>query len=58
MSEEYATKQVLITDQGNGMTLCSNCSEDLEHIDDICPKCNFPLKETTYSIYPFGGSDF
>lgn len=55
---DYAIREHLVIDQGNGGAYCSNCSADLTAYSEICPKCGLPLIEGNIGGYGFGGSDF
>lgn len=54
----------ILTDMGNGVALCSNCSHDLNHgdvfvkIPDECPNCKSKFSDHRISEYNFGGSDY
>ncbi|MEK6969511.1 MAG: hypothetical protein AABW48_03720 [Nanoarchaeota archaeon] len=61
LEEKVATREHIVTDQGNGVAYCSNCNynfgpDPLKEYK-ICPGCNYTLTEGKIDILP-GGSDF
>jgi hypothetical protein len=55
----------LVSDQGNGVPICSNCKEDLYYYLNVekragvyCPYCGEDFDGEELSPYNFGGSDF
>lgn len=61
LEEMVATREHLVTDQGNGMSYCSNCQYNLGTDPSIvykeCPGCEYKLIEGKLYL-PQGGSDF
>lgn len=55
--KDFAFRQHVVTDQGNGGAYCGSCSANLDNEYDICPKCKLPLVEGGING-SFGGSDF
>jgi len=61
LEEKVATREHIVTDQGNGGSYCSNCEYNLgpdpakEY--EKCPECNYKLVEGGIWVSP-GGSDF
>jgi NAD-dependent SIR2 family protein deacetylase len=62
-----ATIQVIVTDQGNGGSYCSDCGYDLDNYlrekiisrePKICPKCQAALTKREEPWINMGGSDF
>lgn len=62
LEEKIATREHVVTDQGNGGSYCSHCQYDLGNDPGIkydkCPGCDYRLIEGTCKPYEFGGSDF
>jgi hypothetical protein len=58
LKNKIATIEVIITDQGNGSSYCSNCNNDLaENTPKTCPFCGYKLIKGSIFINQ-GGSDF
>ena len=55
--KDFAYRQHVVTDQGNGGAYCGSCSANLDDEYDLCPKCKLPLVEGSLG-YSMGGSDF
>ena len=55
--KEFAFRQHVVTDQGNGGAYCGSCSANLDNEYDICPGCKLPLVEGGING-SMGGSDF
>jgi hypothetical protein len=59
-----ATVQIIVTDQGNGGSFCSDCGHCLDggcasnDIPKICPKCKSIFTETEKPWFSPGGMDF
>lgn len=58
MKDKIATRDHIVTDQGNGGCYCSNCRADLtENPSNTCLNCGYELIEGSIFINQ-GGSDF
>ncbi len=57
--ERIATRETMITDQGNGRTYCGNCSTMLDGPDNYnrCPNCDYKLISGELYVNR-GGLDF